>query len=130
MNTKFTKESLTAWISELIDAAKADSHIDIAYFEPTADEPVCLIAGWHKMFDNNDQADIFCMSTSRPGYIMSIKIAPNGATSFDATEPVIIGGDVDGACFPLEWDDKFEPSAADFFAHEWESYLEAYKEEL
>ena len=129
MNTKFTKESFTAWIYEVIDAAKADSPLDIAYFEATIDEPVCLVAGWHKMFENNDQADIFCMSASRPGYVMSIKIAPNGAATFGDTKPVFAGGDADGLCFPLEWDDRFEYSAADFFAHEWESCIDLYKEE-
>ena len=129
MNTIFTKESLMAWIKEVIDAAKVDSPMAIAYFEGTATEPICLVAGWHKVFKDNSEADIFCMSNSRPGYIMSIKIVPNGALDFDSTEPVITGGDVDDTCFPLEWDDNIE-YAADFFTHEWERLMEEHKEEI
>lgn len=128
MNTKFTKESLTTWISEVIYAAKADTPMAIAYFEGTKDEPICLVAGWHKVFKNNDEADIFCMSSSRPGYIMSIKVVPNGAVDFDSTEP-IRGCEVDDTCFPLELDDNPE-YAAEFFTHEWERLMEFYIEEI
>ena len=131
MNTTFTKEALTTWISELITAAEADTPMAITYFEGTKNEPICLVAGWEKVFKNNDQADIFCMSASKPGCIMSIKIVPNGAVDFNSTEPIISpNGEVDDTCFPLEWDDNLDNNVADFFTHEWERITEEYGKEL
>lgn len=130
MNTTFTKEALVAWIKEVIKAAKEDTSESISYFEGTINEPICLVAGWHKVFKDNKVADIFCMSPSKPGCIMSIKVVPNGAGSFDSTDPVISpNGSVDDTCFPLEWDDN--PNfAADFFTQEWERITEEHKEEI
>lgn len=130
MNTTITKENLAAWIQELIYAAKSDTPIAIAYYEETAAEPICLVGGWKKVFKNNDQSDIFCMSASKPGYIMSVKIVPNGAADFEYTEPVISpNGDVDDTCFPLEWDDN-PVYAADFFIQEWERLMKEHQEEV
>ena len=130
MNTKFTIESLAAWISDLIYAAKADTPMAIAYFEGTSDSPICIMAGWQKVFKNNDYSDTFCLSTSKPGYVMSVKIAPNGAIDFESTEPVISpNGEVDDTCFPLEWDD-IPNYAAEFFIQEWERIMEEYREEI
>ena len=123
MNTTFTKESLAAWIQELIDVAKADASLPIAYFEGTSNYPICIVGGWHKVFADNTYADAFCMSASRPGNIMSVKITPAGVVDLSATEQSIGKCiDDDETCFPLEWDDKPE-IAAEFFIHEWERFM-------
>lgn len=130
MNTTYTIDNLAAWISDLIYAAKADTPMAIAYFEGTSDKPICLVAGWEKLFNNNDFSDTFCLSASKPGYVMSVKIVPNGAIDFAHTEEVISpNGEVDDTCFPLEWDDIPE-YAAEFFTHEWERLMKEHNEEI
>ena len=130
MNTKFTVDNLATWISDLIYAVKADTPMAIAYFEGTSDKPICLVAGWEKLFNNNDFSDTFCLSVSKPGYVMSVKIVPNGAIDFAHTEEVISpNGEADDTCFPLEWDDIPE-YAAEFFTHEWERLMKEHNEEI
>jgi hypothetical protein len=134
MNTTFTKETLAAWIEDIKDAAKDDTSFSIAWFKPTENCPISIIAGWQDMFDKEDYSDVFCCSKSNPKYVMCVKIAENeGPYAYTDFEIMNMPydrdtGDVDDTCIPLEWDDNPE-CAAEFFMHEWERIMSEYEEE-
>ena len=125
---KITIESLAAWIEDIKEAAKDDTSFSIAWFKETEDKPLSIVAGWQKMFtEDNDYSDIFCISKSHPEYVMCIKIAENDGpyayTDFDAMNmPTDEFGDVEDTCMPLEWSDPPEV-AAQFFLMEWERLM-------
>ena len=126
MNTTFTKESLVAWIEDLMEAAKDDHSFSIAWFKETENSPFSIIGGWESGF-SKDYSDIFCISKSEPKYAMSIKIAVNDGpyayTDYEVMDmPIDKLGEVDDTCVPLEWDDNPE-AVADFYMHEWERIM-------
>ena len=126
MNTTFTKESLVAWIEDLMEAAKDDHSFSIAWFKETENSPFSIIGGWESGF-SEDYSDIFCISKSEPKYAMSIKIAVNDGpyayTDYEVMDmPIDKLGEVDDTCVPLEWDDNPE-AVADFYMHEWERIM-------
>ena len=135
MNTKFTKESLSAWIADIKEAAKDDTSFSIAWFPGTENMPYSIIAGWMECFaDNSEVNDLFCVSKSQPRYVMCIKIAENeGPYAYTDYEIMNMpydpdSGDVDDNEVMLEWDDNPD-CAAEFFMHEWERIMETYVEE-
>ena len=134
MNTTFTLENLTEWIETIKEAAKEDTSFSIAWFKPTSETPFSIIAGWQKMFTNNDFSDLFCVSKSHPEYVMCIKVAVNDGpyayTDFEVMNmPTDKLGEVDDTCMPLEWNDPPEV-AAQFFMMEWERIMEEHSEEF
>ena len=134
MNTKFTKEQLAAWIEDIKKAAKEDQSFSIAWFKPTEDEALSIIAGWQECFaDNSEVDDLFCCSKSNPRYVMCIKIAENDGP-YDYTDYEIMNmpydrvtKEVEDTEIMLEWDDPAD-YAAEFFMHEWERLMEIYGE--
>lgn len=132
MNTKFTKERLATWIACMKEQAKLDTESVIHWFGQTTGEPFSIVAGWQKMFVDQDYSDLFCCSKSHPEYVMCVKIVANKGlyayTDFENTDmPFDELGNVDDTCIPLEWDDSPE-AAAEFFLHEWERIMEEYCE--
>lgn len=135
MNTKFTIESLAAWIADIIEAAKDDHSFSIAWFKGTEHESFSIIAGWMECFaDNSEVEDQFCVSASNPKYCMCIKIAENDGpyayTDYDIMNMPYDreSGDVDDTEIMLEWDDDPE-ALAEFFLHEWERITDTYGED-
>lgn len=131
---KITIESLAKWIEDIKEAAKDDTSFSIAWFKDTKDKPFSIIAGWQKMFTENDFSDVFCCSKSHPEYVMCIKVAVNeGPYTYvdfeDMAMPVDKNGEVDDTCIPLEWDDPAEV-AAQFFMMEWERLLKEHSKEI
>ena len=134
MNTTISKESLSAWIKELKETAKQDTTISIAWFPGTVESPYSIIAGWQKIFTNDNFSDLFCTSKSQPEYAMCIKVAindgPYAYTDFEVMNmPLDKTGDIDDTCVPLEWDDDPE-AAAMFFMHEWERIMKEHGKEI
>ena len=133
MNTKFTKESLAAWIADIIEAAKDDTSFSIAWFPGTENQPYSIIAGWADRFsDNSEVEDMFCVSESNPKYAMCIKIAinegPYAYTDYEIMNMPFEGdGEVDDNEIMLEWEDDPD-GLADFFIHEWERIMDTYGE--
>ena len=130
MNTKFTKEQLTAWIEEIKEAAKDDTTFSIAWFNGTKDSPLAIVAGWAPLFsDKSEVNDLFCCSKSHPEYVMCIKIAKNeGPYVYIDYEFMNMPTDpeteeVENTEVMLEWDDPSD-YAAEFFMHEWERLME------
>ena len=134
MNKNTMLADLTTWIADIKKAAKEDISFSIAWFPGTKDAPFSIIAGWEKMFNNNnDFSDLFCCSKSQPEYVMSIKIAKNDGpyayTDFEVMDmPTDKFGDIDDTCIPLELDDLPE-AAADFFFGEWERIMAEHAED-
>lgn len=133
MNTTFTKESLAAWINDLIEAAKDDQSFSIAWFKGTENAPFSIIGGWMPGF-SEDYSGIFYLSKSEPKYAMSIKIAVNNGpyayTDYEVMDmPTDKSGNVDDTCVPLEWDDN-PAVVADFYLHEWERIMAEHGEEV
>ncbi len=136
MNTTFTKESLAAWIGDLMEAAKDDYSFSIAWFKGTENSPFSIIGGWMPGF-SEDYSDIFCISKSEPKYAMSIKIAVNNGnngpyayTDYEVMDmPTDKFGEVDDTCVPLEWDDNPDV-VADFYLTEWERIMTEHGEEV
>lgn len=130
MTTKITIESLAAWISDIIEAAKDDTSFSIAWFPGTQDKPFSIIAGWQKL---PNMPEVFCTSKSQPEYVMSIKVVENDnqvCPDFDSLlMPTDTHGEVDDTCMPLEWTDPPEV-AAQFFLMEWERIMKEHKEEV
>ena len=132
MNTKFTKDQLTAWITSIIKAAKEDEPFSIAWFKPTEDEALSIIAGWQECFaDNSEVDDIFCCSKSNPRYVMCVKIAENDGP-YDYTDYEIMNmpydrvtKEVEDTEIMLEWDELVNP-LADFLMQEFERLMETY----
>jgi hypothetical protein len=127
MNNVFTKETLTAWIADLITAAKNDDNFDVAWFKPTENFPVSIVGGWQDGY-NPDDADLFCLSKVNPKYCMCIKICENnGPYSFVDFElldmPEGENSELEDTCISLEWNDD-PAQAADFFMFEWERLME------
>ena len=134
MNTKFTKEQLAAWIEDIKGFAEGDHELSIAWFKPTKDEALSIIAGWQECFaDNSEVDDLFCCSKSNPRYVMCIKIAENdGPYAYTDYEIMNMPYDrvteeVENTEIMLEWDDPAD-YAAEFFMHEWERLMEIYGE--
>lgn len=131
MNTKFTIESLAAWIKEIKEAAEEDFSFSVAWFPGTTDTFFSIVAGWQKMPNLPEE---FCISKSRPEYVMSIKVAineePYVCVAFDKMNmPLGIDGNVDNTCIPLERNDLPE-AAAEFFLMEWERIMKEHGEEI
>lgn len=136
MNSKFTKEQLTAWIEDIKEAAKDDVSFSIAWFPHTDDKPFSIVAGWAPLFSNKSEvSDLFCCSKSHPEYVMCIKIAINEGPyvymdyefmnmPFDPTTE-----EVDNTEIMLEWDDPAD-YAAEFFLHEWERIVKEHGVEI
>lgn len=134
MNNTFTVEELAIWIRGIKEAARLDDDTDIFWFVPTMNKPFSIVAGWKKMFVDQNYSDIFCSSASRPEYAMCIKVAISqkpftNATFEDMFPPLCMNGEDDDTCIPLEWGDDPE-YAAEFFTHEWERIMESHKEEI
>jgi hypothetical protein len=134
MTTKFTKEQLAAWIEDIKEAAKDDTSFSIAWFKPTADEALSIIAGWQECFaDNSEVDDLFCVSKSNPKYVMCIKIAENdGPYAYTDYEVMNMPYDrvteeVEDTEIMLEWTDPAD-YAAEFFMQEWERLMKLYGE--
>lgn len=132
MNTKFTIESLAAWIEELKEAAKKDEQFSISWFKGTKDEPFSIIGGWDGRFSES-MADILCSSNGDPSYAMCVKIAvnegPYAYTDFEIMNMPINPEtkEVDDTCIALEWED--DPMlTAEFFMSEWERIKVEYDE--
>ena len=133
MNTTFTKESLAAWINDLIEAAKEDQSFSINWFKGTENSPFSIIGGWMPGF-SEDYSGIFYTSKSEPKYAMSIKIAVNNGpyayTDYEVMDmPTDKFGEVDDTCVPLEWDDNPEV-VADFYMTEWERIMSEHGESV
>jgi hypothetical protein len=134
MTTKFTKEQLAAWIEDIKEAAKDDTSFSIAWFKPTADEALSIIAGWQECFaDTSEVDDLFCVSKSNPKYVMCIKIAENdGPYAYTDYEVMNMPYDrvteeVEDTEIMLEWTDPAD-YAAEFFMQEWERLMKLYGE--
>jgi hypothetical protein len=126
MNKLFTKEELATWIASLKDAAENDECFDVDWFKPTKNSSIAIVGGWESGFDATD-SDLFCMSKSNPGYVMSIKICENkGPYAYCDFEtlnmPLDANGEVENNCIPLEWDDNPE-AVAEFFMIEFDRLL-------
>jgi hypothetical protein len=137
MNNNITVENLAAWISDVINYAKDDVDFSISWFGPTADKPYSIVAGWNKMFsqeqvDRLNLMNSLCISKSRPEYVMCIKVAVNekGCTDF-ASLPIPMCGvdELDDTCIPIEWEDMPE-CMAEFFLMEWERIMKEHGEEI
>jgi hypothetical protein len=133
MNNIFTKEELARWIEEIKEAAKNDESFSIAWFKPTKNSPLSIIAGWVEYFANESEVDdLFCVSKSQPKYCMCIKIAENeGPYAYTDYEIMNmpydrITNEVENTEIMLEWDDPAD-SAAEFFKHEWERLMESFE---
>lgn len=130
MTTKFTKEQLAGWITEIKEAAKDDYSFSIAWFNGTENAPLSIIAGWAEKFSNESEVDdLFCCSKSQPKYVMCIKIAENeGPYAYTDYEVMNmpydrVSGEVENTEVMLEWDDPVE-YMAEFFMHEWERLMD------
>ena len=133
MNNIFTIDELAIWITGIIECAKQDVVEQIFWFVPTMRKPFRIVAGWQKMFTDNNYSDLFCCSKSQPEYVMSIKIVENDeqyCPDFDSLNMPINKHfeEVDDTSVPLEWDDN-PKAAAEFFMHEWERIMEAHGED-
>lgn len=133
MNNIFTKEQLARWIEEIKEAAKNDESFSIAWFKPTKNSPLSIIAGWVEYFANESEVDdLFCVSKSQPKYCMCIKIAENeGPYAYTDYEIMNmpydrITNEVENTEIMLEWDDPVD-YAAEFFKHEWERLMESFE---
>ena len=134
MNTTISKESLSTWIKTIKETAKEDTSLSIAWFPGTVNKPFSIIAGWQKIFTNDNFSDLFCTSKSQPEYAMCIKVATNeGPYAYidfeTASMPLDKAGNVDDTYVPLEWDDPAD-SVAEFFLHEWERIMQEHGEEF
>ena len=132
MNTQFTKAQLAEWITSIIEAAKEDQSFSIAWFKPTEDEALSIIAGWQECFaDNSEVDDIFCCSKSNPRYVMCVKIAENdGPYAYTDYEIMNMPYDrvteeVEDTEIMLEWDELVNP-LAEFLMQEFERLMETY----
>ena len=133
-----TTENLATWIGDVINnSAKNDEDVSIIWFGPTVTEKYCIVAGWQKMFNEEQSArlaDILCISKSRPGYIMCVKVAetPEAGSSTDFESMVMpnsLDEEIDNTCMPLEWEDMPE-CVAEFFLMEWERIMKEHGEEI
>lgn len=127
MNKIFTKEALTEFVADIMEAAVEDECFSYATFADTEDQPFVIVAGWSEGFSPDD-ADLFCMSKSSPGYVMCVKIVVNdGPWAYADYEclnmPMNEVGEVDDTSIALEWDDKPE-AVAGFLMLEWERLME------
>lgn len=129
MNNKFTIDSLTVWITGIIESAKKDENCQVYWFVPTMRSPFSIVAGWQKL---PNMPEVFCTSKSQPEYVMSIKVIENDnqiCPDFDSLlMPTDTHGEVDDTCMPLEWDDPAE-LAAQFFFIEWERIMTEHVED-
>ena len=129
MNNNFTVEELTAWVEDIMAAAKNDTIFAIDHFSGTKNSPVAIVAGWADGFCH-EQADLFCCSKETPSLAMCIKIIVNDNsytyTGFDSLRlPMDSRGEVDDTSIILEWED--DPAmVAQFFSVEWERIMENY----
>lgn len=133
-NSCINIEKLKTWIDSVKECAKADTEAVIHWFDQTIDQPFSIVAGWQKMFTNNDFSDLFCTSKSQPEYVMCIKIVSNKGpyayTDFEVMDmPLDQSGEADDTCIPLEWNDPPEV-AAQFFLMEWERIMVEHGEEV
>lgn len=135
MNTNITmKQMLAVWIAGVKALAKEDTKEHILWFVPTMNKPYSIVAGWKKMFPENNFSDLFCCSKLYPDHVMCIKIVENDGTpklmDFEtATTPTDKHGEVDDTCICLEWDDSAD-AAADFFIMEWGRIMKEHGEEI
>ena len=130
MNTKFTIEELSVWITDIIESAKRDENCLVYWFVPTMRSPYSIVAGWQKL---SNMPEEFCISRSQPDYVMSIKVVENAdliCPDFDSLiMPTDQHGEVDDTCMPLEWSDPAEV-AAQFFLMEWERIMKEHEEDF
>ena len=131
MNTTFTIDELTAWISGLIEAAKNDEQFDVAWFKPTETSPMAIVGGWQGGFIPKLCSDMFCESKQNPGSYMCVKIvinsAPLSCTFADLRMPVCLAPEEeDNTQQILEWHEDPELIAA-FFYGEWQRMDEAWE---
>lgn len=133
-----TTENLATWIGDVINnSAKNDEDISIIWFGPTVTKKYCIVAGWQKMFNEEQSVRLsgtLCISKSRPEYVMCIKVAetPEAGSSNDFESMVMpndLDGEIDNTCIPLEWEDMPE-CLAEFFIMEWERIMKEHGEEI
>lgn len=133
MKTDFTVEQLATWVRSLIEDAKKDEQLSIAWFSGTIDKPFSIIGGWMDGF-SEDYSDLLCVSKSNPTYAMCIKIAVNeGPYAYTDFEVMNMPFDpetneVDDTCIALEYEDDPEEIAA-FFLAEWERITKEHMED-
>jgi hypothetical protein len=128
MNTNFTINELATWIADLIDFAKNDNILSVAWFKPTENSPIAIVGGWLGGNYPGVNADLFCESKSDPGYIMSVKLIQNeglyACPDFEMLcMPTEVDGEVDDTCLMLEWEDDPEQIAT-FLCGEWQRMQE------
>ena len=114
--------NLTAWVNDLMEAAKKDEIFSVSWFKDTKNEPFNIVGGWSAGF-SEEYSDLLFVSKSEPKYAMCIKVVVNDGQycpDFETLNmPIGVDGDVDDTCVALELEDIPE-LVAEFYLGEWE----------